>query len=107
MSKRLFVGNLTDEVTNQELEAFFKDYGDVVKAEVVSGRRGRNRGYGYVELADEEQADQAVDQLNGQELAGRAVTVAEARSRGPRRPQDDLDRWGRPPRRGFGDRPRR
>lgn len=99
MSKRLFVGNLTDEVTDRELGEFVKDYGEVVKAEVVSGRRGRNRGYGYVELADEEQAAQAVDQLNGKELGGRAVTVAEARSHGPRRRQDDADRWGRPQRR--------
>jgi cold-inducible RNA-binding protein len=105
MSTRLFVGNLNDEVTDEELGSFFADYGEVVKAEVVIGRRGRHRGFGYVELADDEKASEAVDQLNGRDLKGRPVTVAEARSRGPRRPMDD-DRWGRPSG-GFGGRGRR
>lgn len=95
MSTRLFVGNLNDEVTDEELGNFFADYGEVVKAEVVIGRRGRNRGFGYVELADDERAVQAVEQLNGQDLKGRSVTVAAARSRGPARRMDDTDRWGR------------
>jgi len=93
MSKRVFVGNLVHEVTNEDLTSLFAPYGEVLMAEVVIGRRGRARGFGYVELASDESAARAVEELNGQDVKGQRLTVAEARSRGPSSPGAGRDSW--------------
>ena len=91
MSKRLFVGNLARDITDQELSDVFKPYGSVRKAEVVRGRGGKGRGFGYVELANDEGTLRAIAELNGRELQGRAVTVGEARSVPRRSAMEEAD----------------
>jgi RNA recognition motif-containing protein len=92
MSKRLFVGNLAAHVSDQELNALFVTYGTVRKAEVVRGRGGKGRGFGYVELASDDSAVRALTELNGRELHGRPLTLAEARCAAPRTPMEEADR---------------
>lgn len=92
MSKRLFVGNLASAVSDQELNALFASYGTVRKAEVVRGRGGKGRGFGYVEILNDEGAARAITELNGRELHGRPLTLAEARSAAPRSPMEEADR---------------
>ena len=91
MTKRLFVGNLSLNISDQELSDLFADYGAVVGAEVVRGRGGRGRGFGYVELDSDQGATRAIVELNGRALQGREVTVAEARSRRRPSPMEQAD----------------
>ena len=91
MSKRLFVGNLAQQITDEELGQAFAPYGAVRKAEVVRGRGGRGRGFGYVELASDEAVTRAIAELNGCEIHGRSVTVAEAQSSAPRTNMQEAD----------------
>ena len=93
-SKKLYVGNLSHDLDNNELKNVFQPYGEVLSAQVIMDREtGRSKGFGFVEMANVEQAQAAIDALNGTEVAGRSVTVNEAR------PQADRgDRGGR----GFG-----
>ena len=91
MSKRLFVGNVAREVTDQELGDAFAAYGTICKAEVVRGRGGRGRGFGYVELASDESAARAIAEMHGQELRGQTVTVGEARASAPRSRMEEAD----------------
>jgi cold-inducible RNA-binding protein len=92
MSKRLFVGNLAPNISDQELSALFNSYGAVQKAEVVRGRGGKGRGFGYVELASDDNATRAITELNGRDFHGRPLTLAEARSAAPRTPMEEADR---------------
>jgi RNA recognition motif-containing protein len=89
MSKRLFVGNLTQHLTDKELGELFASYGGVLKAEVVRGRGGRSRRFGYVELTTDDSAARAIAELNGREINGQAMTLAEARSAAPRKAFDE------------------
>ena len=91
MSKRLFVGNLTAHITDKELGDVFASYGAVLKAEVVRGRGGRSRGFGYVELTSDDSAARAIADLNGREVQGKPMTLAEARSAAPRKPMEEDD----------------
>ena len=91
MSKRLFVGNLAQQVTDEQLGQVFAPYGAVRKAEVVRGRGGRGRGFGYVELGSDEAVTRAIAELNGREIQGRSVTVAEAQSSAPRTNMQEAD----------------
>lgn len=82
MEKRLYVGNLPYQMTDAELEETFAQVGEVVDAVVVMDRdTGQSRGFGFVEMADVEIAEAAVEQLNGTEVGGRALRVAEANPR--------------------------
>jgi cold-inducible RNA-binding protein len=91
MAKKLYVGNLAFTVTDDELMQAFTSFGNVASARVVMDRMtGRSKGFGFVELEDDAMADEAVDKMNGQTIAGRPVRVSEAkpqedRPRGPRR----------------------
>ena len=108
MSKRVFVGNLAREITDQELSDVFAAFGAVRKAEVVRGRGGKGRGFGYVELASDESAVRAIAELNGRELQGRPVTVGEARSVPRRSAMEEADQRAAFSRGGgFGGRERR
>lgn len=88
---KIFVGNLSYRVTDEELEAAFAPYGEVVSAQVVMDREtGRSRGFGFVEMASDSEADAAIRAMNGKDLGGRPLTVNEARpktagSNAPRR----------------------
>jgi RNA recognition motif-containing protein len=79
---RLYVGNLSYSVTNESLEQLFAQYGEVRSAQVVQDRdTGRSKGFGFVEMADENGAKAAIQGLNEQQHEGRPLTVNEARPR--------------------------
>ena len=80
MSKKLYVGNLSYSVDNTQLEEMFSKYGDVRSAQVVQDRdTGRSKGFGFVEMSDDNAAREATEGLNGRDQDGRALTVNEAR----------------------------
>ncbi len=82
MAKRLYVGNLPYSMTDAELQEVFARVGGVVDATVVMDREtGRSRGFGFVEMVDDATADAAVQQLNGAQVGGRTLRVAEANPR--------------------------
>jgi RNA recognition motif-containing protein len=79
---RLYVGNLAYSVTSQSLESLFSEYGTVKDATVVQDRdTGRSKGFGFVEMSDNSQAQAAIQGLNLKEVEGRCLTVNEARPR--------------------------
>jgi cold-inducible RNA-binding protein len=80
MSRKLFVGNLPYETVEQDLETLFGEAGQVDTVSVMHDRMtGRARGFAFVEMGSDEDAQKAVTQLNGHQLGGRALTVNEAR----------------------------
>ena len=82
MSKKIFVGNLSFEVTDFDLEDLFKQHGEVLSAKVILDRdSGRSRGFGFIEMSSDGSAQSAIDALNGTELKGRAVNVSIAKER--------------------------
>jgi cold-inducible RNA-binding protein len=79
---RLYVGNLSYNITNQSLEELFAEHGRVQSAQVVMDRdTGRSKGFGFVEMSDNGQAQAAIAALNQKEVDGRSLTVNEARPR--------------------------
>ncbi len=85
MAKKLFVGSLSYNVTDDQLQEFFAQAGTVESAKVIIDRvSGRSRGFGFVEMSSDEEAQKAVDELNGKEIDGRAIVVNEARPMGDR-----------------------
>ncbi len=88
MSTKLFVGSLAWATTDESLGNFFSQAGTVVSAKVITDRNsGRSRGFGFVEMGSEEEAQKAVEMLDGKELDGRPIKVNEAKpqeDRGPR-----------------------
>lgn len=97
MNKKLYVGGLPYSVTEDKLQEIFSAHGTVESARVITDRfTGRSRGFGFVEMSSEEEAQKAIDSLNESDLDGRSLTVNEAR------PQEDRgggggggggDRW--------------
>src|SRR5437763_14603131 len=82
MGKKLYVGNLSYQVDSSELEQLFGQHGTVVSAQIISDRdTGRSKGFGFVEMSNDSEADAAIAALNGQQHGGRALTVNEARPR--------------------------
>ncbi|KPL21815.1 MAG: RNA-binding protein [Anaerolineae bacterium SM23_84] len=82
MNKNLFVGNLSYDATADQLRDLFATAGTVVEAKVIYDRyTNRSRGFGFVEMATEAEAQEAIEKLNGQELVGRQISVDEARPR--------------------------
>ena len=82
MAKKLYVGNLSYEVTNASLEQMFTPHGNVRSAQVIMDRdTGRSKGFGFVEMTNDQEATAAITALNGQQVEGRALTVNEARPR--------------------------
>ena len=85
MGKKLYVGNLSYDVTNADLEQQFGQHGQVVSADVIQDRMtGRSKGFGFVEMSSDEEAAAAVSALDGQDYSGRTITVAEAKPRAAR-----------------------
>jgi RNA recognition motif-containing protein len=85
MGKRLYVGNLSYQTDSSELQEAFTAYGTVVSAEVVADREtGRSKGFGFVEMGTDDEAQAAIDGMNGKELSGRSLTVNEAKPKEPR-----------------------
>lgn len=78
----IYVGNLPFQATEADLRSLFAEYGTVTSAAVITDRdTGRSRGFGFVELADEAAAGQAIEKLNGYDWDGRQLTVNQARPR--------------------------
>lgn len=81
MSKRIYVGNMSFDTTENDITNLFQQVGDVESASIITDRdTGRSKGFGFVEMNDED-ADKVIAQFNGTELNGRALTVNEARPR--------------------------
>jgi len=84
MAKRLYVGNLAYSVTSDELKELFEQYGKVTSAQVLNDREtGRSRGFGFVEMDNDAEAETAIEHLDGNDHLGRRLTVNEARPRTP------------------------
>ena len=82
MAKNIYVGNLTWECTADDLLALFQEHGNVSRAQVITDREtGRSRGFGFVEMDNDGEAQKAIDALNGADYQGRPLTVNEARPR--------------------------
>lgn len=82
MGSKLYVGNLSFSVDSSALEQMFTPFGSVESASVVTDREsGRSRGFGFIEMGSREEAQAAIDALNGQQHGGRALTVNEAKPR--------------------------
>ena len=82
MAKKLYVGNLPYSVSDSDLQAMFEAHGTVQSAQVIMDRdTGRSKGFGFVEMGDSNEADEAIESLNGQDVNGRKLTVNEARPR--------------------------
>jgi cold-inducible RNA-binding protein len=82
MGTKLYVGNLGYDVADDQLNALFAEHGTVRSAQVIMDREtGRSKGFGFVEMGSEKEAQAAIAALNGQQVEGRALTVNEARPR--------------------------
>lgn len=82
MGKKLYVGNLGYTVSNADLEGLFASFGTVESAQVIEDREsGRSKGFGFVEMSSDQEAQAAIQGLNGQDHGGRPLTVNEAKPR--------------------------
>ena len=80
MNKKLYVGNLSYETTEDELQKLFVEVGPVVSVAIITDRSsGRSKGFGFVEMETEQAAQEAIERLNNNELNQRTITVSEAR----------------------------
>ncbi|NGP76839.1 RNA-binding protein [Balneolaceae bacterium YR4-1] len=76
----IYVGNLAYKVSDQELKKAFEEYGDVLSAKVITDREtGRSKGFGFVEMNNDNEAQNAIDELDGLEMHGRALRVNKAK----------------------------
>jgi RNA recognition motif-containing protein len=84
----IFVGSLPFSLKESELKEYFEEYGEVASVKIISDKfSGRSKGFGFIEMPDEEKAKKAIEELNGAEIDGRAIVVnkAEERKEGERR----------------------
>ena len=89
MGSKMYVGNLSYNTSSSELEQLFGQHGTVQSAEIIQDRdTGRSKGFGFVQMGSDEEAQAAIAALNGQDLDGRALTVNEAK------PREDRPRGG-------------
>ncbi len=80
MGKKLYVGNLSYDINDSDLEQLFSQYGSVESAQVIVDRdTGRSKGFGFVEMSSDQEAQTAIAELNGTEVSSRTLTVNEAR----------------------------
>src|SRR6185369_15770891 len=101
MGTKLFVGNLSYGTTSADLENHFRQIGETTSAQVITDREsGRSRGFGFVEMASNDDAQRAIRELDGKQLQGRTINVSDARERAPR----EGGGGGRGRGGGFGDR---
>jgi len=91
MSKKLYIGNLSFDVTEDELEKSFSKFGEITSVTIIKDSvSGRSKGFGFVEFSDENGAKTAKDGMDGKELAGRTLKVDDAREqRQQRKPRDN------------------
>jgi RNA recognition motif-containing protein len=99
MGAKLYVGNLPYSATEERLQQHFAQHGSVVSARIITDKfSGRSKGFGFVEMASEADAQKATAALNGNDFEGRNIVVSEARPQAPR-PMGTGTGGGRPPRR--------
>ena len=78
----VYVGNLSYDLSEEDLKSAFEEYGEVTSAKIISDRySGRSKGFGFIEMSSDDEAKAAIEGLTGKELAGRAIVVNEARPR--------------------------
>ena len=83
--KKIYVGNFSFQMTESELRALFEPFGVIESASLATDRdTGRSRGFGFVSMTNDDEAEKAMAALNGKEAGGRALTVNEARPQAPR-----------------------
>lgn len=103
MGAKLYVGNLSYSVTDERLQQHFEPHGTVVSARVIADKfSGRSKGFGFVEMSSDEEAEKATQALNGTDFEGRNIVVSEARPQTARPPRSGGEGGfggGRPPRR--------
>lgn len=100
MGAKLYVGNLPYSVTEERLQQHFAQHGSVISARIVTDKfTGRSKGFGFIEMSSDGEAERAINALNGTDFEGRNVVVSEARPQAPRE--------SRPGGGGSGARPRR
>jgi RNA recognition motif-containing protein len=109
MSKKLYVGNLPYSIDGEKLGALFSEYGEREEATVISFKdTGKSKGFGFVTLKDDMQADKAISEMNGKEVDGRKIVVNEAKPLDENRPRrsfgGDRGGFGGPRRFGGGNR---
>jgi cold-inducible RNA-binding protein len=93
--KKVFVGNLDFGATEESIRTAFEAFGAVERVSLMTDRdTGRSRGFAFVEMADAQEADQAIAGLNGTNLGGRAINVNEARPKTESRPRNDFGGGG-------------
>jgi cold-inducible RNA-binding protein len=94
LSTKLYVGNLDYSITSEELEKHFAQAGKVTSAMVITDRQsGRSKGFGFVEMSNDEEKKKAIEMFNGKDFSGRNIVVNEAR---PQQPRDFQSRPERP-----------
>ena len=95
MSKKLFVGGISWGTSEDTLHSTFSQYGDLEEVKIITDREtGRSRGFGFVTFVNGQDADDAIQSLNGTELDGRNLNVNEARERAPRRNNNNYNNHG-------------
>lgn len=105
MGSKLYVGNLPFSITEQSLNELFADHGSVASARIITDREtGRSKGFGFVEMSNDDEAQSAIEKLNGQEYQGRKLVVNEARPQEPRAPRGGGHGGGHGGHRGGGNR---
>ncbi len=94
-TNKLYVGGIPYRTTEDDLKTAFSEAGEVTSVSIISDRMtGRSRGFGFVEMADETQAQAAIDRWDGKEMDGRMLSVSFARPQGDRPPRDNNGRGG-------------
>lgn len=83
-SKKLYVGNLSYSVSEDDLRQLFEGAGEVQSAKIINDEAGRSKGFGFVEMSTSEEAEKAISSFNGAMLKDRALKVSEARPQAPR-----------------------
>ncbi len=101
MAKRLYIGNLPYTATQDQLREMFAKAGSVVSADVITDKfSGRSKGFGFVEMEGDDEAQKAIEMFNGSQIEDRTIVVNEARPMREREPRGDFRRGGR----GMGER---
>jgi RNA recognition motif-containing protein len=94
MNKRLYVGNLSYQATEKELQELFGGFGEVAFAKVITRSDGRSKGFGFVEMAEEDPAKEALEKLNQSTFMERTIVVNEAKEQEARSPRTGDGRGG-------------
>ena len=94
MSTNIYVGNLSYNITDDQLKSVFEEYGEVISAKVITDRdTGRAKGFAFVEMANQQDAEKAIKELDGGELDGRNIKVNLSQPKTKKSNNDRRNRW--------------